>query len=155
MSWNWKKSQHCVQAPLAMHSVAVNLESTNSLNTTTQKFSDKQDPTWGWDAFAIAFHQRSVMSAAPLLGQVPQKKEQVSLDHRNWLHVAKLCGEVSLECLGAVHAFPKLQWGSVWRKFPETLRLGQSNVTSSPKERQVAVLLRAKSNPEAFFSTLP
>lgn len=63
-----------------MHSVTVNLESTNSLNTTTQKPSDKRDPTWGWDAFAIAFHQCSVMFAAPFLGHMLQKKEQVSLE---------------------------------------------------------------------------
>lgn len=93
------------------------------------------------------------MSAAPLLGHMPQKKEQVSLGHRNWLHVAKLCGEVSLECLGTVHAFPELQWGTVCRKFRETLTLGQSNIASSLKERQVAVLLRPESNPEAFCST--
>lgn len=55
--------------------------------------------------------------------------------------------------LGSVCTFPEHQWGNPWRNLPETLGPGQSNLTSSLKNRQVAALLRAKSNNEAFWST--
>lgn len=118
MSWNWKKRQHCVPAPLVMHSVTVNLESTKSLNTTTQKSSDKQDPEWGWDAFAIACHQHSVTFAAPFLGHVPQKREQVSLGHRNYACSKNLWWGV----LGMPWNCAWLPWASVRQSVEELSR---------------------------------
>lgn len=131
--------QHCVAAPLAMHSVTVNLESTNSLNTTTQKFSDKQNPTQGSNTglrcFCHCFPPMFSNVCSPFLRTCAPKEGASEPGLQKLTACSKDLWWSVLGMSWTVHAFPELQWGNRWRSFPETLRLGQSNITSSLKKR--------------------
>lgn len=75
LAWNWKRSNHCVSAPLIMHNVSVNRETTNPLNTIQKNLVRQAGSVMGLRWFYHCFPLKFNNVCSPFLKIYSPKKE--------------------------------------------------------------------------------
>lgn len=76
LAWNWKRSNHCVSAPLIMHNVSVNRETTNPLNTIQKNLVRQAGSVMGLRWFCHCFPSKFNNVCSPFL-KIYSPKEEV------------------------------------------------------------------------------